>query len=200
MFAVVGIVVTYFAIGAFIGWIVSSCIKNRCEVDEELLVIFSVIFWPAAIVVGLVYLVVMWLAFPFIAATREYVDNAVNRTNRRIDRECSTYVDVGNDLDIFNKKAPFKEGDVITGIVPQTDEDGEVISYKHLYQGCKCRVLRIDNNGSMKVILIGHKDMNAHASYIGETFTAPARNFTKVKNIAKKSKVVKKVARKKAKR
>ncbi len=200
IFAVIGMIVVYFAVGAFIGWLVSSCLNGGSRDEKESLILLSVVLWPLAIVAGFVYLVAMWLAFPFIAATKEYVDRAEARVNRRVDRECSTCVDADDSLDILDEVAPFKAGDVITGIVPQTDKHGDVMSYKHLYQGCKCRVLTIDSDDSMKVVLIDHKDKAAHAHKFGDTFTVPARNFTKVKKSYKKRKVAKKVAKKRTRR
>ncbi len=193
--AVVGGVAIYAIMGVLIGSFIYAILKNASDNDREFLSAVGGVFWPLAIIAGIIYVIGMWFLFPLFGATRDYVDRSESRVNRRIDRECSTPVDVSDDLDIFDANASFKVGDVITGTVPQTDHHGETMSYKHLYQGCKCRVLSIDSNDSMKVILIDHKDKAAHAHKIGETFIAPARNFTLVKKIAKKRKAAKKKAR-----
>lgn len=200
IFATIGVIVAYFAIGALIGSIVNALMRNKSGDDKDLLVILSVVFWPVAIVMGIVYAIARLLALPFIVATKEDLSDTEDRLNRRIDDECSTCVDVANDLDIFTSKVPFKVDDIITGIVPQTDADGSNMSYNILYRGCRCRVLSINERGSMKVILVSHKDKEAHADRIGETFTVPARNFTLVKKVAKKRKVVKGKKAKRAKR
>lgn len=188
----IGGVALYLLVGALIGWLVSELVINIDKESRKMLVIFSIILWPLAIAVSIIYIVGMFILFPLFGATREYVDNTEDRINRKIDKQCSAPSDVSDDLDIFDDKAPFKAGDIITGIVPQTDKNGNNISYEHLYQGCKCRVLSIDGDGAMRVILIGHKDREAQKDYIGETFDAPARNFTLVKKPSGKRKAVKK--------
>ncbi len=195
LLAWIGGVVIYLLIGCLIGAIVSELAKDKSKSDRETLVVFSIILWPIAIAAGIIYVVVRLLLNLFFCATTDYVDRAVGRVDDRISEECSAPVDVSDNLDIFDEGVAFKVGDVVTGVVPQTDKDGNNISYEHLYQGCKCRVLSIKNNGSMRVILIGHKDKDAHAGCIGETFTVPARNFTKVKNPVRKRKAVKRKAK-----
>lgn len=200
-FACIGMFAVYALFGLLIGSLIRELTSNCSASDREFLSIIGGVFWPAAIIVGIMYVIGLWLLFPLIGATKRELDDAEARLNRKIEGNYSAPVDVSDDLDIFDFDASFKVGDVITGIVPQTDYDGEIMSYKHLYQGCKCRVLKIDSNDSMKVILIDHKDKAAHAHKIGETFTVPARNFTLVKKVAKKRKVAKKkVAKKKSKR
>lgn len=203
--AILGGAVLYLSIGLLVGVIISSFTKNMSKGDKAFFLMTGRIFWPVAIIIMVIYGIALYLTFPFFAATREYVDDAEYRVKSMISRECSTFLDAfnGNELDIFTPSLPFKAGDIVTGIVPQTDKDGEVIAYSHLYQGCKCRVLSIKSNGSMEVILIGHKDKEAHANRLGDTFTAPARNFTKVKKVAIKRKLIKKhkvVRAKKARR
>lgn len=195
LLAIFGGIVIYLLIGCLIGAIISKFAENESKNDRDTLVIFGVVLWPLAIVAGIIYVIIRLFLNLFFGATRDYVDKAVDRVDNRISEECSAPVDVSDSLDIFDEGTAFKVGDIITGTVPQTDRDGNNISYEHLYQGCKCRVLSIKSNGSMRVILIDHKDKAAHIDYIGQTFTAPARNFTKVKKIAKKRKVVKKKSR-----
>jgi len=179
------------------GLLISILVKELFDDDMDgfgLMIVALV--WPFAIIGLVIYVIGMWIFFPFYGATKVQLDRTESRLNRRIDRRVYRSSPVALDLsDDDSILAAFKVGDVVTGIVPQTDNEGKNISYKHLYQGCECRVLSIKNNGSMKVILIGHKDKEAHRSAIGETFTAPARNFTLVKKPAKKRKAVKKKAK-----
>ena len=188
--AMLGGAFLYFLAGALVGVIISKIFGNNS--DTEPLIIFGVILWPFVIVAGLTYLICAWITAPLWAASKDDLRNTEDRLSDKID---DRYLVESNPSSSVSRNAPFKVGDIITGIVPQTDSDGSNISYEHLYQGCKCRVLSIDRDDSMKVILIGHKDKEAHSSYIGKTFTAPARNFTKVRNYAKK-----KVVKKKSKR
>ena len=194
-FAVLGGIFLYALIGLVIGLVVRQFLRDgQLDDDEVLLVVLSVIFWPIAIVVGIFYVIGAWVTAPLWAASRSDLRRTEDRLSRKIDNECIGRIGLSNIVAVSSKPS-FKVGDIITGIVPQTDSDGENISYKHLYQGCRCRILRIDEDDSMKVILIGHKDKEAHGSYIGETFTAPARNFTLVRKPAKRKPVKKKSKR-----
>lgn len=93
-------------------------------------------------------------------------------------------------------KPKFKVGDLITGVSENP------AGYKHLYEGCACRVIEVDGNKPMKVILVDHIDFNAHREEIGQIFKAPQRYFTllpttkKRKAVASKKKPTKKVAKK----
>ncbi len=83
-------------------------------------------------------------------------------------------------------KTKFKAGDLITGVKGNPD------GYKHLYEGCVCRVLKTKGNKAMDVMLVDHDDFNAHRNEIGETFKAPPRNFTLIPTKTVKKKTVKK--------
>ena len=45
-------------------------------------------------------------------------------------------------------KPKFKVGDLITGV------RGNPANYKHLYEGCACRVIEVEGDKAMKVILV----------------------------------------------
>ena len=86
----------------------------------------------------------------------------------------------------------FKVGDLVTGV------KGNPGNYKKLYQGCICRVLKVDSKyEDMEVKLVGHIDKEAHKEDIGMIRDVPWEYFTlirpkrSVKKVAKK-KVVKK--------
>jgi len=98
--------------------------------------------------------------------------------NSKEEKELTTCIEELNEAkktvkDLKNKdvKSVFKVGDEITGVVGNPDE------YNVLYEGCVCRVLKVDGDKPMKLILIGHKDKEAHQNKFGKTYTAPARNF-----------------------
>lgn len=86
-------------------------------------------------------------------------------------------------------KTKFKVGDLITGV------SGNPSEYKHLYEGCICRVLKTNDDKAMSVVLVDHIDFNAHQNYIGKIFKAPPRNFTLIQPKTVKRKVVKKKKR-----
>jgi len=196
LLATFGGIFLYLIVGMLVGYIVSSLFNHREDFECELAVGLTILFWPMIIVAGVIYLIGMWILFPLFGATKEQLDATENRLRGEMTSIRYTPVDVSDNTDMFNVNPSFKVGDIITGIIPQTNVNGENISYEHLYKGCKCRVLSITSTGSMKVILIDHKDKEAHKGYIGDTFTAPARNFTLVKKIVKRSKVAKKKAKK----
>lgn len=196
--AIFGGAVLYILIGLIVHYIANKIFDNVS--DEFGLALICIVFWPIAVPVFvlamILYAIGSYLLMPFWVASREDLSRAESRIMDRIDEQCSNPIDVSGDVEVVASKPPFKVGDIITGIVPQTNIEGGVISYKHLYQGCKCRVLSIRESGSMRVVLVDHKDKEAHRTVIGDTFTVPARNFTlvkkKAKKLAKKRKVVKK--------
>lgn len=130
-------------------------------------------FWPISLIAVIIYWIGRAIALPFIAATKRDVKevkddlsakiNAINIPTRRTETKA-------NRTKTINK---LKVGDLITGV------KGNPGGYKHLYEGCICRVLSIDEKGQMNVMLIGHKDKEAHKDVIGKEFNAPARNFIK---------------------
>lgn len=172
VFAIIGMIVVFAAIYFGLAVLVSEvllAIKGKrypqLSRDEKDMVILGTIFWPITLVVGLVWLVAKWIILPFIAATKQDLRETEQRINRKI---------------ILNSVAPkstkkFKVGDLIQGVKGNPD------NYKHLNEGCKCRVLSIDEKGSMKLVLVDHKNFNAHKDVIGNTFKAPARNFVKAR-------------------
>lgn len=78
-------------------------------------------------------------------------------------------------------KAKFKVGDLVTGA------KGNPNGYQILYPGCVCRVLQVDGEGDMEIILVDHIDKEAQENEIGRTFEVSMENFDLIKpNIAKK--------------
>ena len=198
-FACIGLAVLYALIGLLVAFLVKEVFTEEGD-EDELLFVFAIILWPVFLAVMVLMTIAMWIFTPLWAATKRDLRDTERRLSDRIQEECSEPICYSEEMeeDLFDKS--FKVGDIITGTIPQTDNHGKNISYEHLYQGCKCRVLRIKENESMKVILIDHKDRDAHKDYIGETFTAPARNFTLVRSPAKKRKAVKRSNSKKSRR
>ena len=207
--AIIGGIIVYAFIGFLVGTLVRELTKNSREMSEEdkkALAIFAAVLWPLAIVVLILLPILYWFLFPLIGATRQDVRNSEERLSEKIESTCTPVAPVETSEDLFGEgpvEPPFIPGDIITGV--QGNPDG----YKVLYGGCFCRVLSINDKGSMKLLLLDHLDRDAHQEKIGNTYTAPARNFVLIKDkkkakkrTVKKSskKSVKKVSRKKSSR
>lgn len=171
-FAMIGKIVVFLAIYSLIAVFVSQIIlailgKRYSELDsnKQSLVILGAIFWPIAIVVSLVWWVVEALALPFTAARK--------RDLRKLDKEVKAQIAKCLVVPSQEPVTKFKVGELITGIRGNPD------NYNHLNEGCVCRVISIDEEGKMKVVLVDHKDFNGHKDVIGNVFKAPARNFVK---------------------
>jgi len=185
--AIIGGVFIYLLFGYLVAMIFKELFRDEFDRDELTgMMILCIALWPFVIILGLFYVVGCWITVPIWAASRRDVREVEYRLSNKIEEKCSATIDLSDDVEVV---AAFKVGDIVTGRIPQTNKYGQNISYDHLYQGCKCRVLSIDRNNSMKVILIDHKDRNAHGDAIGSTFVVPARNFTKVKVSHKKKEV-----------
>lgn len=124
-------------------------------------------FWfitiPVTILVGIAYVPIRWIILAFTAVEKRDLEEVEKRLNQKI-------ILNGVKVPVVNKKR-FQVGDLITGIKGNPD------NYKHLNEGCLCRVVSIDEKEIMKLVLINHKDFKEHTEKIGEVFTAPARNF-----------------------
>ena len=72
-------------------------------------------------------------------------------------------------------RTKFKVGDLITGLKGNPGE------YEKLTDRSICRVLEIDEEGDMKVLLLGHKDAEEFEEYMGNIYEAPAENFVSLK-------------------
>lgn len=77
----------YILIGALIGYIVFKFFFGSRYIEEiDFLIAFSVVFWPFAIIVGIIYLIGMWIIFPLIGATKVDLRNTEIRLEYRIDK------------------------------------------------------------------------------------------------------------------
>ncbi len=160
---------------------------SELDSDEQAVAVAGGIFFPLAWACIVIYWAIKLIALPFIAATK----GDLRDTEERIMDRIETTETEDEPIEIAPIKQKFKAGDLIAGIANQTDKDGDPISYDHLYEGCKCKVLSINDRGSMKVELVNHADKIANRDEIGETFTAPARNFELVKKPRRKATIKK---------
>ena len=167
-----GAIFIYLIIGFLISLFIKDVIYkrkwNELDNDEQGTVILGGIFWPVAIIFGFCLWLLKIIILPFIAATKEDIE----RLEAKIDK-----IEVPKEVQGRSQKLikKFKIGDLVTGIKGNPD------NYEHLYEGCVCRVISIDEKGIMKLILINHKDKEAHKDKIGKIFTAPSRNFVLIK-------------------
>ncbi len=170
-FAVIGKIVIFLGLYSLIAFIASQLILailgkrySELDSDKQTIVILGAIFWPVAIVVGLIWWLVEALALPFTAARKREL--------------CELKTELVEKIEEISNPTPepvtkFKVGTLITGVRGNPD------NYNHLDEGCVCRVVSIDEEGRMKVVLVDHKDFNGHNDVIGKVFKAPARNFVK---------------------
>lgn len=179
-FAAIGKIVVFLAVYSVIALIVSQIILailgkrySELDSDKKTLVILGAIFWPLAMVVGLVYWVIEAIALPFTAARKRELSELRTELVGKID-------EVNNPTPEPITK--FKVGALITGVRGNPDD------YNHLDEGCVCRVISIDEEGKMKVVLVDHKDFNEHNDVIGKVFKAPERNFVKYTRKSSKAK------------
>ena len=175
-FAIVGFIVI--AIGIYLGIfaIVREVVlaikgKRMSELSRKEKEMVNLIagFWPVTILIGLIYIPIKWIILPFTAAEKRDLNNMEQRLNKKI---------------VLNSVVPkittkFKVGDLIKGVKGNPD------NYEHLNEGCLCRVLSIDEEGRMKVVLVNHERFNEHKDYVGNVFKAPARNFVKARKLIK---------------
>ncbi len=175
VFAVIGVIVValtiYFALFVIVREILLAIKGKRMSelsrVEKEEVNLYAG-FWPITIIIGAIYLVGKWIILPFIAFTQKDARAMETRINKKIILNCVTPT---------NSKTSkrLKEGDLIKGVKGNPD------NYKHLNEGSLSRILSINDEGSMKVILVDHKEFNEHKDYLGNTFKAPARNFVKAR-------------------
>ena len=184
-FAAIGKAVTFVALYALVALLVNQIIllvfgKKYSELnkDKKDLVILGTILWPLAIIVMIVWWVAEAIALPFTAARKRDLRRLEGDLIERIEDTCNPAPE---------PVTKFKVGELITGIRGNPD------NYNHLNEGCVCKVVSIDEEGRMKVVLVNHKDFNGHVDVIGKVFKAPARNFLKYtkKKASKSKKVVK---------
>lgn len=139
--------------------------------------VLSWIFWPIVWIGVVLTWIIGVLELPFTAARKRDLQQMEERISEQIENR---NVDVIPVIPVIRK---FKSGDLITGIRGNPDD------YKHLDEGCVCRVLEIDDKGQMEVVLVNHWDFEGQKSYIGNTFKAPARNFVKYPRATKRKSV-----------
>lgn len=153
------------AIYAWIGFLVYKWLLqcDGCFDSDDERALCS-IFWPILAIGWFAgYYIVRLVSLPIVGATQKDIKDLEDKieTSRT---PCTPVI-----------KPKFKVGDLITGIAGNPD------GYKHLYEGCKCRVITIDEKGKMELLLLEHKDKEAQRKFIGDTFVAPSRNFVLIK-------------------
>ena len=196
---------------ALIAWVISRLAlyimgKELSELNDNQQTIISLaaVFWPLLPAFLIIWLIGEWITLPITAARKSDLVVLEKKISKKIEEKCTNNDEVFEDmtpseedeiLEFLGEAEPvkpkFKVGDRITGVKGNPD------GYKHLYRGCVCRVLSIDDKGSMKLILLDHQDKEAHAKSIGRIFKAPARNFELIKPKKTAKKTTKKATKKK---
>jgi len=160
------------AIYAWIGYFIYQLKKSESDSWDEGECVLYGAFWPLVGVYYVIYYLVKLLILPICAATHEDIRRLEDRIDDTTCRTCGRRCDR---CECEEDEPEFKVGDIITGVSGNPD------GYEHLYEGCVCRVLSINNKGIMKLLLLDHKDKQAQEAYIGDTFTAPSRNFVLIR-------------------
>ena len=194
VFALIGQIVVFAIVYAFFAKItreITLSIWGK-DIDElnrderanlNLITIFFPLVWVILVVGIPIYWVVKMIMLPFVAAEKR--DLRILRRDIKEDIERAVNKSVVPEL-----KAKFNNGDLITGIRGNPD------NYKHLNEGCVCKVVSTNEKGQMQLVLVSHKDLKEHLDSIGKTFKAPSRNFIKYP----RKKAVKRTAKKATKR
>lgn len=152
------------------------------KVDGELFdkntLVYTVLAWPVILIFGLMYWLYRLIILPIVAATKEDLSN----TERRLTDEINSRCPAPRVVQPSGFRTAFKVGDLITA------KRGNPGDYKHLNEGCVCRVKTIDSEGRMTVMLVDHKDFDEQVDSIGKEFKAPARNFVLIRKPKNKNK------------
>ena len=98
---------------------------------------------PLTLIIGALYWVVKLIALPFVAAEKRDLREMETRLDKKI---------IINTPISKRPKTKFAVGNLITGIKGNPD------NYEHLDEGCVCKVLTIDEQGKMTVVLVDHKN------------------------------------------
>jgi len=164
LFSYAGMLSLYLVILGLTARGIYSSLKNWSKDDKIFLSILGGIFWPITIPSGILsYWIYSILNIPLgnNFGGEEYEEDNGDTPNQR------------------KVRPKFKVGNLITGV------SGNPGNYQRLYEGCVCRVLEVRNN-DIKVILVDHKDKEAHK--IGTVHTVPAKNFKLIKKPTKGTK------------
>lgn len=180
----------YVVIATIVGKAVYSRMKGEGEDARFAAAIFCGFLFPISVPI-IVLVIWVWsiINVPFGRDEDETTSVGDSQRLNAVESRVRNLEEHGSETKISKPKTKFKVGDLITGV------SGNPGNYKHLYEGCVCRVLNVDDNKAMNVVLIDHIDFNAQTDYIGQTFKAPQRYFTLVKQKADTKKVAKKKKR-----
>lgn len=181
IFAGIGVITLYLLIATVVGRMVYKAVDGS-DSDKQFGAIMGGIFFPVTIILGLIVLWIKAICNVKLEAEPEvdvpYYESAIEDLRDEINLvrvDCNSTKEVPKKV-VKSTKPSLKVGDVITGVSGNPDR------YEVLYEGCKCRVLSINDEGSMRVILLDHSDKDAHKANIGRTFKAPSRNFVLFKS------------------
>lgn len=188
--AAAGFLSLYLVIASIVYKAVYSKLKGKCsEADVFLIAFVSSALFPIFVPLGLLVLwVISIIEGPFAGdkerAECEKLKKEIKSLKSKVNTQAQPIVGrLECTLSAPQESKPkFKVGDLITGV------EGNPAGYTHLYEGCVCRVLKVNGNKAMKVVLIDHVDKEAHKAFLGKDFKAPVRYFKKIKLDSNKTK------------
>lgn len=171
----IGALVIYGLVAGLIYYLLNLINEEYKFTDRASCIFIGILFpvaLPALALILIVYWLVLWIAFPFIGATKRDLKESEARIMESLG---SKKAKIKSALMITPKIEEFKAGDLVTGI------KGNPGNFQHLYEGCVCRV--IDPNYSkdkIELVLIDHKDFEAQKEYIGTIYYPQKRFMTKI--------------------
>ena len=178
--AVIGSIVVYVGLG-FLFANIYKCIigkgnksLSQLTEDERAVYLFTLILWPIMILMGIIWWIIKLITMPFWVASKEELKETEERIIDSI--ALKEVLEKAKTEKPVRAEGTFLPGDLVVGVSGNPD------GYKHLNEGCVCRVVECDEKGRMQLILVDHKDFINHKEQVGKTFKGPARNFTLYKD------------------
>lgn len=170
----IGAFTLYVVAGAWTGSVIYKQLKNNSEDARIIFAVFGGVLWFIALPLGI-----------GVGMLIKYFESLIYTCRIEEDEKPKTKKEDGNGKVEHTR---FKTGDLVTCI----DENPE--GYSHLYPGCVCRVIRIEeDDDEMDVVLIDHIDIKAQRKFLGIKHTVPIENF----KLIPKKKPSKKVSKRK---
>lgn len=185
-FAFMGGLSLYVVIATIVGRAIYSRTQGWEKDTRCAAAIFCGILFPISVPITILVIWIMSIInVPLGNDEEQRTDEKIQRLDV-VERRIMDLEEMESVVEDTEPKTKFKVGDLITGVKENP------AGYKHLYEGCICRVLKTNGNKAMDVILIDHIDQKAQEDCIGNTFKAPPRYFTLVKQESSTKKVAKK--------
>lgn len=172
----IGFVCLYTVTGAFVGRAIANYTRRDCGDEGSLLLgVIGGFFWPAGVTVLIFGLLIRGMIYSGVdTQSSEPYYSSSSSSQRKSETEEDDADD--DDEEEEEEVCKFKVGELVTGA------EGNPSNAVHLYPGCVCRVIELDEYDSdrMKVILVDHIDKEAQKDSIGDTYWGDAEDFAPV--------------------